>query len=436
LKDKKLYQDIKTAVDFIKVFDTHEHLIYESEWKDRNIDFYNIFLSYVDGDLLSSGLSPEDLDKLTRPEIDLEEKWKIFYPYWNLVKNTNYSKSAMIILEDLFLQKTLDYETTVKVTSQLKKEKGTKYFHKILREKAGIEYILNDIDPLELLLGINQLEPDYDYFLPIFRVDEPIMISSKAQLEKMEKASDIAIYSFTDYLKYIDTIFEKRLNSIYGIKIGIAYGRDINFADVSSYDAEKAFGKLLNLKKYNWHKWHDSDNISIEDLRPFHDYMFHYFIKKAIDKDLPIQIHTGMLAGIDNDISNANPTKLIDIILKYKQARFDLFHTGYPYSDELICMVKAAPNCYFNMCWMPYISKTLYKNILNLAIELIPSSKIFGFGGDTAYVEISYAALKIARQLLVEVLYDRIKESYFSFEEALEFANRILSENPKKVYIK
>ena len=124
MKDKKLYQEIKTAVDSIKVFDTHEHLIYESEWKDREIDFYNIFLVYVNEDLLSSGLSLEDSKKLTSPEMDLEEKWKIFYPYWDLAKNTNYSKSAMIILEDMFSLKTLDYKTTVEVTGQLKKVKG------------------------------------------------------------------------------------------------------------------------------------------------------------------------------------------------------------------------------------------------------------------------------------------------------------------------
>lgn len=432
MKDKKLYQDIKSAVDSIKVFDTHEHLTYESEWKDREIDFYNIFLIYVDGDLLSSGLSLEDLGKLTSPEIDLEEKWKIFYPYWDLAKNTNYSKSAMIFLKDLFLQDKLDYETTVKVTDQLKKAKATDYFLKILKEKAKIEYILNHNDPMELL---GQPEPDYDYFLPILSVDKHIMINSKSELEKIEKASDIAIYSFTDYLKYIDTVFEKRLDGIYGIKIGIAYGRDINFKDVSGYDAEKAFEKLLNLKKYDWHRWDDRDNVSIEDLRPFQDYCFHYFIKKAVAEDLPVQIHTGILAGTDSDISNANPTKLVDLILKYRKARFDLFHTGYPYSDELICMVKAAPNCYFDMCWMSYISRTLYKNILNLAIELIPSHKIFGFGGDNIYVEGSYASLKVARQAITEVLYGRIEEGYFGFEEAVEFAKKILSDNPKRIYL-
>ena len=436
MKDKKLYQDIRTAVDSIKVFDTHEHLIYESEWKDRKIDFYNIFLVYVEGDLLSSGLSLDDSEKLVSPEIDLKEKWKIFYPYWDLAKNTNYSKSAMIILEDLFSQKTVDYDTTVKVTGQLIKAKDTDYFNKILKEKAGIEYILNDLDPLEQLSGINQFEPDYNYFLPILRVDKPVMISSQSELEKMEKESDTSIYSFTDYLKYIDTLFEKRLDSIYGIKIGIAYSRDINIFNVSRYDAEKSFGKLLNLKKYGWHRVTDIDKVSIEDLRPFQDYMFHYFIKKAVAQDLPVQIHTGVLAGVENDISNADPTKLVDIILKYKNARFDLFHTGYPYSDELLCIVKAAQNCYFNLCWMPYISRTLYKNILDLAIELIPSHKIFGFGGDSMYVEASYAALKVARQIISEVLYGKVKSGYFCFEEAVEFAQRILSDNPKRLYLK
>ena len=399
------------------------------------MDFYTVFLGYLAADLVTSGMDEEDLEKLNSPGMDLKEKWEIFFPYWNLAKNTHYSKSALIFVKDLFGIEVIDHKATVEITEKLKESNKTDYYHKILKKKCNIGYILNDLDPLRGKGIIKQIEPDKDYFLPILRADELIMINSKRDLEKIEKQENISIYSFHDYIDYTDSVFEKR-PKIYGVKIGIAYGRDIKFLDVSKQQAEESFGKLLNIKKYGWHRTREKDNISIEELRDFQDYMYHYCIKKAIQYDLPAQIHTGIHAGVENDIRNSNPTLLTDVILKYKKAKFDLFHTGYPFADELICMVKTSKNCYFNMCWMSTISRLLYKNILNLAIEMLPSNKIFGFGGDNVRIEGSYAAIKIARETIAEVLCSRIKEGYFDFRQAIEFAERILAKNPEEVYLK
>jgi predicted TIM-barrel fold metal-dependent hydrolase len=122
--------------------------------------------------------------------------------------------------------------------------------------------------------------------------------------------------------------------------------------------------------------------------------------------------------------------------LKYRKGKFDLFHIGYPYTNELITMIKMYPNSYINLCWIPEISVNLYKNTLNLLIDIIPSNKIFGFGGDYLFVEGTYGAQKIARKALLEVLYKRVESKYFSFEEAVEFAEKVLNKNPKSIYLK
>ena len=86
------------------------------------------------------------------------------------------------------------------------------------------------------------------------------------------------------------------------------------------------------------------------------------------------------------------------------------------------------------MCWIVDISPSLYKDILNRLIEIIPSNKIFGFGGDYMFVEGLYGSQKMARRSLVELLYKKIEQKYFTFEESLSFAEKILYLNPKNVY--
>lgn len=65
----------------------------------------------------------------------------------------------------------------------------------------------------------------------------------------------------------------------------------------------------------------------------------------------------------------------------------------------------------------------------------ILSKKIFGFSGDQTQIEGTYAAIKIACNTITEILYGRIKEGYFDFNEAVELAERILAKNPEEVYI-
>jgi hypothetical protein len=88
LKDSlKLFNDIKDAVDKIPIIDTHEHLIQEQERLVQKPDLFEIFLShYLSSDIVSSGLSIEELAELRNPQLPLTDRWKIFKPFW---ENTN-----------------------------------------------------------------------------------------------------------------------------------------------------------------------------------------------------------------------------------------------------------------------------------------------------------------------------------------------------------
>ncbi|MEE8324827.1 MAG: hypothetical protein V3R31_04160, partial [Candidatus Humimicrobiaceae bacterium] len=105
-----------------------------------------------------------------------------------------------------------------------------------------------------------------------------------------------------------------------------------------------------------------------------------------------------------------------------------------PYSDQLIAICKQFPNVYFNLCWITDISTHLYKEILNKLIEIIPSNKIFGFGGDYMFIEGLYGSQKLARKAISELMYKKIKQNYFSFDQAVGFTEKILHQNPMDVY--
>ena len=71
--------------------------------------------------------------------------------------------------------------------------------------------------------------------------------------------------------------------------------------------------------------------------KPLDDYLFHAFMRMARDLDLPVQIHTGHMAGIRNDIVKTNAVGLTKAIELHRDVRFDLFHANWPYDAASCC---------------------------------------------------------------------------------------------------
>jgi len=442
MQDEKLLNDIRVQLNNIKIFDTHEHLVSEKQRRKQKLDFFLFFLHYTSSDLISSGMCQEDVAFIQDPDNDIERRWSLFEPHWKNIKNTMYSNNISEMIKNLFGVGDINLISIKLISDKLEKSKDLDYYNEILAEKANIKYIINDMDWItwDKKYNIDKIDyNEYKYtgkdiqFLPVIRLDDVLLISSMEEIWDLEKKYDIKIHSFYDFLKLIDKIFTDSIDFIYGYKIGVAYYRSLLFEETSYYKAEKEFISILDLEKYS--NASDKDFVSKKDLVSFQNYIFRYAIEKAIEFSLPVQIHTGLLGGNRNKITNSDPVLLNNLFLPHRNARFDIFHIGYPFTDELITMVKCHPNLYIDMCWVPVISSTLYKETLDLLIKMVPSNKIFGFGGDYVFAEGVYGAQMIARDSLIEVLYKKIQTSCFTPEEGMDFAYRILYQNPYSVYL-
>ena len=92
-------------------------------------------------------------------------------------------------------------------------------------------------------------------------------------------------------------------------------------------------------------------------------------------------------------------------------------------------MAKYFPNVYVNGCWLSHISPAAYRRALISWIETVPINKIMAFGGDYIFPEGSYAHSLVARQLVAEVLAEKVEQGYFTESEAVWVAQRLLRGN-------
>jgi len=420
-------EEIRAHLDEIKVVDHHDHLSapFVSEATFEMDLPYFLTHTYLHGDLVSSGmpeslLSPGKFKYLEKPcgEDQSSDRWKELKPYLERVRNTIYYRYLLIALRDLYGLKDDEVD-----------DSNWKEISQRIREKSRnhLEWSLEILDRMKLyrvILDISGTAPPNSKIVKDERLVQVVRMDGfiNGNLNVVKNFTDAKVHSFDDYLGALDQAFQTvvKANAV-GIKSGLAYQRILFYDDVAKADAEKIFVKGLN-------------NADAQERKKFEDFMMHAVCEKCAEYKLPFQIHTGIQAGNYNTITNAKPTHLTNLFRKFSDVQFDLFHGGYPYMQEAGLLAKYFPNVYLDACWLAHISPAAYKRGLDEWLEIVPSNKIFAWGGDHGIIEHSYASLKLAKDLVSDVLASKVVSGYFSLKTALSVAEKIMGENAIKVY--
>jgi hypothetical protein len=235
---------------------------------------------------------------------------------------------------------------------------------------------------------------------------------------------NISVSNLSEYENVIRKYFEDGIDyGMVGVKSGLAYSRILLFDNVPKRKAEAIFDKMLT-----------GLSINQKEIKVLQDYLMHCVLKLVDEFDIPIQIHTGLQAGNGNIITNSNPTHLSNLFMEYPEIDFCLFHGGYPYGGELSTLAKNFPNVFIDMCWLYVISPSYSERYLHEWLETVPVAKIMAFGGDYNFVEAVYAHSVIAREIISNVLLEKVRTGYFSEKEAIGAAVKILRENALRIF--
>ena len=272
-------------------------------------------------------------------------------------------------------------------------------------------------------------EIDEKYFTLAFNINSLVMASGRKPEAGSQPGSfyqeaskeGYEIDNIDDYLKFCDHLFKKNIeNNAVCIKNSQAYSRTLIYENVPYEEASDLFDK-------------PSSELSPSEAKKIEDFMFHWIINKAIVYDLPIQIHTGFLAGNGNVLDNGQPVKLNNLILSYPEAKFILFHGGFSWTGEFSALGKMFPNVYLDLVWLPQISREEAVNALEIMFDCVPYNKFF-WGGDCGLIEESAGSIVFGKDVVSEVLANSVKRGLLTEEVALEIIDRVFRENAIEVF--
>lgn len=381
--------EMREYLDTLKVYDVHEHLPYPvngGAWD------YSL-LHYAKADLQSAcpGAAAQDA-----------------YPS---AFNTAYLQAVSRFAKDLF-QVDLNEPGSFDRLEKLAKDRlqdADAWYHEVLRDRCRIHTALTIHDGSDTRHAILR---------PMLYLDF-LLRRSQVQYLSQQRGHEV---SFEEYVAYVDEWLENQLNAgaVAG-KFGTPYWRDMDFQPADEAEARREF------------------NLRQERSPKLEGYLFYRILDVFEKHGKPVQFHTGHVEPLSADMRNyrldwSDPSPFLRIAAEKPGLSMVLLHTGFPFSHAYFSMIKSVPNLYGDFTWIYLLSPTLAAQNLRLALELVPLSKLMGFGGDACCVEMTYAHLQMAKDVLARVLTECVKDGWFTQAQAQRAASMLLYENAARLF--
>ena len=416
------FETISNQVNQIKLIDSHEHLIDESERLGcvkpfiQCDDWTTILGLYSKFDFVSSGMLQAEVDSISSQETSPIEKWKIIQPYWNSIKYTGYGQVIKHTINELYDIPELNEKVIPKLQESYISYRKKGFYEETLKRANIKSCIVNPPGrPFKETESPNILYQDLDA-LGMIRMD----------IEKFNENILPKVATLDDWLEIINWWFDNYADNAVGVKIGIAYFRRLNFNKTTIDLANSLFLKKIEGKK-----------LSETEEKTLQDYLFWYVIDLATKNSLPVKFHTGHQAM--NNFMNLenvmfNPSDCANLCRLSPDTKFIFYHISYPYYEPMLSLTKHYSNAIVDMCWSWTINPIASIDFLKKHIMTSPINKIMVFGGDDLYMENLIGHAKLARTGIAKALSELVHEGWITEKDAVEIANRIMWENAEAIY--
>jgi len=424
-----LFDRLHEQISAMPVIDCHEHLIGPEARPAYKEPIAVLIYEYVLGDLRSAamGVSDRDVALLEDHDVPTDEKWPLFERLWRAAEHTAYARVTKLVLKRVYGEDRLTRQALDRVAEKLSTRTEDAYFRAI--DEAGIQAILTDVLdwlPLERFLSGEKTFPDK--WRPMISL--PGLHPTKMDWETVSRygqLTDSHVTSLDEYLEAVFVIFKRCMErGAIGIKDQSAYNRPISYDLTPKSEAERLFNRILSNPR---------NSLGWPEIKPLGDYLFHQYMRFARELDLPVQLHTGILAGSYHRVDGANAAHLASVLELHRQVRFDLFHGNWPHMGDLLFLGKNYPNVALDLCWLHIIDPDYASELMERVVLTMPHSKIHGFGGDYGDApEFVAAHLEIARENIAGTLAHLVERGWLEEEQALQLAADWLFNNPNRFF--
>ncbi len=417
------FDSLRAYLETVPLIDCHDH-----SWElgpKPNDPIRATIDWYMESDLISAS-SNQEVAFIFDANRPLEERWPVLERAWNRSRFTGYAQVVRRAMQRFYGEEELSLAALRRIQEIMIDFSVAKNYEDVL-DQAGILVRLEDIGAVPHAVKGDLTQPPRSRL--IIGLPEFHAITSYEDTQKCVAPLDITVTSLDEYLDACREIFSRCKDAgAVAFKDQSAYNRPLDYGNPTRAQAEEAF---------NWCMADPRRKLSYPDgNRTLGDYLFNQFMRMARDLDLPVQIHTGHMAGIRNEVTKTNAVLLTPLIELHRNTRFDLFHANWPYSGELLFLGKNYPNVAIDFCWANMIDPIYCQQMFAQAVSSMPHAKIHAYGSALPGFSLTcaWAHADIARDNIAIALSNLIDMQYINLDEAKEIAWGWLFENANQFF--
>jgi uncharacterized protein len=414
----KCYPQLRAYCETVALIDCHDH---SGACGPKYEDPLQVVIGgYFPSDLHSAS-SDADMAVIQDRAVPLEQRWAVLEPIWRRCRFTGYGQVTQRVLREFYGESQLTLAALRRMQEKLPDLSDRASFEHLLA-KANIAVRLLDVwpDVRQVIAGTLELTPRGRLVISLPALHG---IRDYGTVQSLVAPLGRTVTSLDEYLQACRELFaaHQRYGAV-AFKDQSAYSRSLAYGNPTRAEAEGVF---------NWFMEDPRRSAAYPDgVQPLDDYLFHEFMRMARDLDLPVQIHTGHMAGVRNDIAKTNAVGLTRVLELHRDVRFDLFHANWPYSGELLYLAKNHPNVHMDFCWANIIDPIYCQRLFQQALAAVPYGKIHGYGSDYGgNPDRAWAHAQMARDNIAIALSELVEMDYVDLDGAQEVAHAWLLGN-------
>ncbi len=407
--------------DKTAIVDSHEHLAPESVRLKSEVSFTDLFWHYCQEDFAAAGMPDVQRALMYANTTPLEDKYALFAEFYPHIRSGGYARAARISMQRFYGVKDICcLDDARRVTEKM-----------LEANKPGLyNAILIDACHLQTCLTFSNETYTDPMFRPVWGLDDIVSIVGTGDIEQLRLTPQGIPASLEDFCDAVtDKIGRLQARGVVGLKLAIAYQRDLDFKTPAFAPADALYNRILEESVGR-----SSGALGHREARPLHNYLVHKVVEQAGKLGLVMVFHTGIQSGNYNQMENSRPEKLWSLVNRYRDTRFVLLHMGLPWVEEAILLAKYFPNVHLDLAWVHIISPQIAQTAIKTYIDLAPRNKLLGFGGDFIVAENVYGHLMLCRENITCALADCVVQGKLTEEEAAGWQDAMLVENPKRIY--
>lgn len=382
----------------LEVVDAHEHLIGERAHLERYLSFYDFFASYLQWDLYSAGMPKELIWNYPKDESEAIAHFARIEPYWPHVKHGSYARPIRLALKHFYGLEDLTREAIVPLGQTMNANNRPGRFDTVFNE-AKIKYIVNQ-------------SPGHPFDDPRFVYGKPIEYHTSESIGALLKANP------DFWLEDVVATLEEGIAA--AVRLGARSAKVFCVFLKQPPDHDRAAEVLECIKQRQE-----------ADLAPLQTYLYDKTIECCGKHGIVATVHT----GVWTDLNKQTPMLIFPVVQRHPGVTFDVYHMGMSFVRECAFLGKSYPNVHLNLCWSHAVSESMALHALDEWLDLVPTNKIIGFGGDLITLpEHVWGQLQVAKENIARALAHRIARDRLDLEDAKMIMRLWLFDNPARLY--